>query len=327
MKNMKYDIVALGELLVDFSQRSINQKGNPIMEVSPGGAPCNLLSMATKLGSKCAFIGKVGNDYFGSKLREGLIQQGIECKGLILDDKASTTLAFVHEDSDGKHYFSFSRKPGADTMLRPEEVETELIKEASIFHFGSVSFSNSPSREATEFAIQIAEKAGCLLTFDANIRHNMWDDDTLLMKYVQYGLAHCQVLKVSDEELKEMYPNLDMKQAVQRMKEEYSGIDLILVTCGVEGNHAFGRDFAANVPAIPALQVADTTGAGDSFFGSCVHFLADKPEGRFEKQYVEKAMRYGSSAASIIVSREGSLFEMPTKKEVEKNLNGIELSK
>lgn len=320
MNIKKYDIIALGEVLVDMSQCGISERNNAILEASAGGAPANMLSMASKLGSKCAFIGKVGDDYLGHELQARLEQQGIDCNGLVYDKRYATTIAFVHIDDSGNRSFSFCRKPGADAMLETRDIRKDLIENATFFHFGTVSFSSKKACEATKEAIKIAKKAGCFLSFDVNIRHNMWEDETELNSSIDFGMKNCNVLKVSDEEIIEILNIKDVEKAAAVLAEKYPNIDLIFVTCGEKGTYIKGKDFSGKVRAMSIGKVIDTTGAGDTFFGTCIHFLAQNPKGRFEPEYVIQAARYGSAASGLIVARMGSMSQMPSKEEVEQVL-------
>ena len=197
----KYDVVALGELLIDFTENGKSNQGNPLFEANPGGAPCNVLAMLTKLGHKTAFIGKVGEDFFGEQLRDVITEVGIDAKGLCTDKEIHTTLAMVHTYPDGDRDFSFYRNPGADMMLNKTEVQAELIKETKIFHFGTLSMTHEGVREATKEAIRIAEESGAVISFDPNLRPPLWNSLDEAKEQVLYGLAHCHILKISDNEI------------------------------------------------------------------------------------------------------------------------------
>ena len=196
-----YDVTALGELLIDFTESGISSQGNPLLEVNPGGAPCNVLSMLQKLGHKTVFIGKVGNDDFGNLLAEAIADCGIENRGLLRDDKVHTTLAFVHTHKDGDRSFSFYRKPGADVCLKAEELDRELLESCRIFHFGTLSLTDEPVRTATRAAVKAAKDAGAILSFDPNLREPLWDDLNEAKRQIAWGLAQCDILKISDNEV------------------------------------------------------------------------------------------------------------------------------
>ena len=197
----KYDVVALGELLIDFTENGKSNQGNPLFEANPGGAPCNVLAMLTKLGHKTAFIGKVGGDFFGEQLRDAITEVGIDADGLCTDKEIHTTLAMVHTDPDGDRDFSFYRNPGADMMLNKEEICEDIIKETKIFHFGTLSMTHEEVREATKEAIRIAEESGAVISFDPNLRPPLWNSLDEAKEQVLYGLKHCHILKISDNEI------------------------------------------------------------------------------------------------------------------------------
>ena len=195
MNNRSYDVTALGELLIDFTENGTSSQGNPIMEANPGGAPCNVLAMLERLGKKTAFIGKVGKDMFGNQLKAAVEEVGIDTKALIMDKEVHTTLAFVHTYPDGDRDFSFYRNPGADMMLTQEEVPDDLIRDSRIFHFGTLSSTHEGVRKATRHAIEVAKDAGCIITFDPNLRPPLWKSLEDARVEIEYGLTKCDVLK------------------------------------------------------------------------------------------------------------------------------------
>ncbi len=194
MQNIKYDVVALGELLVDFTQNGLSEQGNLLFEANPGGAPANVLAMLRKLGKNCAFIGKVGQDSFGDMLAATVQEAGIDISSLRRDPEIPTTLAVVHTFPNGDRDFSFYRKPGADIMLRPDELDEEMLKSCRIFHFGTLSLTDEPCKSATIRAWEIAKEAGALISFDPNLRPPLWPDDKSAKEAIQWGLARCDVL-------------------------------------------------------------------------------------------------------------------------------------
>ena len=244
----KYDVVAMGELLIDFTQNGYSEQGNPIFEANPGGAPCNVLAMLQKLGRKTAFIGKVGQDGFGLQLEKALKETGISTEGLCFDKEVHTTLAVVQKKEDGDRDFSFYRKPGADMMLRKEEVKEELIRNAKIFHYGSLSLTDEPVRTATVRAIEAAEKAGIWISFDPNLRKPLWESEELAKEQIRYGLGHCNILKISDDELVWFTGEQDYEKAIQQLRVEFQ-IPLILLSLGKAGSRAYCGEERAEVPA------------------------------------------------------------------------------
>ena len=198
---MKYDVTALGELLIDLTQNGMSEQGNPILEANPGGAPCNVLALLSKMGNKAAFIGKVGKDGFGEQLTAGLKETGICTEGLLYDENVHTTLAVVHTYADGDRDFSFYRNPGADMMLRPEEVNEQIIRNSKIFHFGSLSMTDEPVRSAHLHALKVAEEAGVLRSYDPNLRPPLWPDLDTAKENILELMGHCDILKISDNEI------------------------------------------------------------------------------------------------------------------------------
>ena len=259
MKTCQYDVVALGELLIDFTENGVSQQGNPVMEANPGGAPCNVLAMLAKLGHQTAFIGKVGRDMFGTQLKNTLLATGIGIDGLVMDDAIHTTLAFVHTLLDGDREFSFYRNPGADMMLTPEEVDVSLIQNSRIFHFGTLSMTHASCRKATEKALQLAKEAGCVISFDPNLREPLWETLDMAKEQVLYGLQFCNVLKISDNEIQWLTGEQDYDKGVAWIKERFD-IPLILVSLGKEGSMAYSKSHFARVPAFIQEDTIETTG-------------------------------------------------------------------
>ena len=264
MTEKKYDVTALGELLIDFTENGSSSQGNVLMEANPGGAPCNVLAMLAKLGRQTAFIGKVGQDRFGRLLREVIESVGIDAGGLISDKEVHTTLAFVHTYPDGDRDFSFYRSPGADMMLNKEEICEDIIKETKIFHFGTLSMTHEEVREATKEAIRIAEESGAVISFDPNLRPPLWNSLDEAKEQVLYGLKHCHILKISDNEIQWLTGEEDYTAGVNWIRERYQ-IPLILVSMGKEGSRAYYNGMM--IEAKPFLQknTIETTGAGDTF--------------------------------------------------------------
>ena len=225
----KYDVTALGELLIDFTENGISSQGNPVMEANPGGAPCNVLAMLNRLGHKAAFIGKIGQDMFGDQLEKALLEVGIETRGLKKDEEVHTTLAFVHTLEDGDREFSFYRKPGADMMLSCEDLDEDLIKNSTIFHYGSLSMTDEPCKSAQKKAVEIAEEAGCLMSFDPNLREPLWSSLDDAHREIEYGMQHCNILKISDNEIQWFTGKEDFDEGIAVIKEKYD-IPLILLS-------------------------------------------------------------------------------------------------
>lgn len=311
----KNKVVTLGELLIDFTENGISKQGNPLLEANPGGAPCNVLAMLTKLGVSTAFIGKVGKDQFGKMLRQKIEAMGIDARYLYEDEKIHTTLAFVHTYEDGDRDFSFYRNPGADMMLTEDEIPDSLIQTADIFHFGTLSMTHEGVRNATKRAVAVAKKAGCLISFDPNLRPPLWDSLEEAKEQTAYGLEHCDILKISDNEVQWFTGKEDYDEGIRMIQEKYK-IPLIVLSMGKEGSRAYyGKSRVEEKPFLQENTI-ETTGAGDTF-GACIlnYVLEHGLEHLAEKQLSEMLI-FANAAASIITTRKGALCVMPEKEQI-----------
>lgn len=311
----KYDVTALGELLIDFTENGVSGQGNPLFEANPGGAPCNVLAMLTKLGHKTAFIGKVGDDFFGKQLKEAIEEVGIDSTGLCMDKEIHTTLAMVHTYPDGDRDFSFYRNPGADMMLRESEVKEELIKESKLFHFGTLSMTHEDVRKATKKAIQIAEDAGNIISFDPNLREPLWNSLDEAKEQILYGLSHCHILKISDNEIQWLTGQEDYTDGVKWILERYQ-IPLILVSMGKEGSRAYYGGKMVEVKPFIQKNTIETTGAGDTFCGCVLHYICEHGLENLTEENLFEMLQFANAAASIITTRKGALRVMPEEKEI-----------
>lgn len=311
----KYDVTALGELLIDFTENGESGQGNPLFEANPGGAPCNVLAMLTKLGHKTAFIGKVGDDFFGKQLKEAIEEVGIDSKGLCMDKEIHTTLAMVHTYPDGDRDFSFYRNPGADMMLKESEVKEELIKESKLFHFGTLSMTHEEVRKATKKAIQIAEEAGDIISFDPNLREPLWNSLDEAKEQILYGLSHCHILKISDNEIQWLTGLEDYTDGVKWILERYQ-IPLILVSMGKEGSRAYYGGKMVEVKPFIQKNTIETTGAGDTFCGCVLHYICEHGLDNLTEENLFEMLQFANAAASIITTRKGALRVMPEEKEI-----------
>ncbi|MCR5746301.1 MAG: carbohydrate kinase [Lachnospiraceae bacterium] len=318
----KYDVVALGELLIDMTQNGITQQDNALYEANPGGAPCNVLAMLKKLGHKVGFIGKVGDDIFGHELKKVIKNIGIDDRGLVVDKDARTTLAFVKTFEDGDRDFSFYRNPGADMMLKKSDVDMDMVRDTRLFHFGTLSMTHEGVREATLYAVKEAKKAGAIISLDPNIREPLWKSMDEAKEQVLEAMKYCDILKISDNEIEWLTGEKDYTDAVMRIYENYA-IPLILVSLGKNGSMAFykkdpdGKDYI-KVEAEPFIQnnTIETTGAGDTFGGCILHFVLKKGLQNIEEEDLNKMLRYANAAASIITTRRGALRVMPDFDEI-----------
>ena len=312
---MKYDVTALGELLIDFTHNGASGQGNPVFEANPGGAPCNVLSMLSRFGHKTAFIGKVGNDMFGRMLADAIAECGIDAGALRFDAEVSTTLAFVHKLENGDRDFSFYRNPGADMMLRADEIPESVIAQSKIFHFGTLSMTHPGVAEATRRAISIAEENRVIRSFDPNLRPPLWKDLEDAKKAVRYGLAHCDVLKISDNEIQWLTGETDFTAGVNALRSEFD-IPLILVSMGPDGSRAYTKDLMVEVPAQINPDTIETTGAGDTFCACVLHDVLENGLACFTKERLERMLALANAAASLVTTRRGALRVMPTPEEI-----------
>ncbi len=311
----KYDVIALGELLIDFTESGISPQGNQLFEANPGGAPCNVLAMLSKLGKKTAFIGKVGDDMFGRQLSDTVKSVGICTDGLVVDKSVPTTLAFVHTLAGGEREFSFIRNPGADMMLTEDEVNTDLIKQSKIFHFGTLSSTHSDVRKATRFAIDTAIKSGALISFDPNLREPLWDNLDNAKTEIEYGFSKCNILKISDNEIEFTLGHNDYDKASNQLFEKYPNIQLIFITLGDNGSCAYTRNAKEKAPIYPAMTI-EKTGAGDTFFGCALSFVLDNEISLFDDITFKKILQFANAGASIITTKKGALKVMPSKEDI-----------
>lgn len=311
----KYDAAALGELLIDFTESGISSQGNPVYEANPGGAPCNVLAMLNKLGRKTAFIGKVGDDIFGNKLKTVLNGLGIDTSNLVMDRDVRTTLAFVETLPDGDRDFSFYRNPGADMMLKKEELREDILKEAEIFHFGTLSMTHEEVRGATRRAVDLAKKSGALISFDPNLRPPLWNSLEDAKEQASYGFSRCDILKISDNEIRWFTGEEDFDAGVRKLKDRYD-IPLIMLTMGSEGSRTYYRDL--RIEAAPFLQAStvETTGAGDTFGACCLHFVLKYGLRNLDERKLTEMLNFANAAASIVTTRKGALRVMPDVGEI-----------
>ena len=311
---MNYDVTALGELLIDLTQNGMSEQGNPIMEANPGGAPCNVLACLSKMGHKTAFIGKVGKDGFGEQLTAGLVETGISTEGLMYDEAVHTTLAVVHTFADGDRDFSFYRNPGADMMLRAEEVNEEIIENSKIFHFGSLSMTDEPCRSAHLHALEVAEKAGVLRSYDPNLRPPLWPNLEVAKENILELMGHCDILKISDNEIQWLSGKEDYDEGIAWLRERYD-IPLIFLTLGKDGSRAYCGEVRTEQAGFK-MNTIETTGAGDTFFGSVLHHILTKGFRPYTKEELDEMLRFANAAAALVTTRRGALRVMPSEEEI-----------
>ena len=310
------DVVALGELLIDFTCVSSDEAGFPTMAAHPGGAPANFLAALSAFGAKTALLGKVGNDAFGKLLIAACEKAGIKTRGIVTADDVFTTLAFVTLDESGDREFSFSRKPGADTQLRFEELDLSLMDDAKVFHFGTLSLTDEPARTATAEAVAYAKAHGKLITFDPNLRKPLWRDLDAAKEQMLWGLRQADVVKISDEEVAFLF-DLSPADGAKHILEHF-GCTLVFVTCGANGCYFRNAIACGHVDALQGISVVDTTGAGDIFGGSALYQILQtgvSPDALTESQ-LREIVRFACTAAGLSTTRHGGISSVPTLEEV-----------
>ena len=301
-----YDVVALGELLIDFAPHSVNEAGYPVLSANPGGAPGNFLAALTKYGCRTAMIGKVGDDAFGKALVKTLEDAGIDARGIRIDPNVFTTLAFVSLDASGNRDFSFARKPGADTCLTPEEVDEELIADAKVFHFGTLSLTDEPAAGATRHAIELAKRHGALISLDPNLRKPLWKREEDAREAIEWSLHQADIVKISDEEIDWLW-GFSPEEGAEKLLREY-GVSLVYATLGPKGCYAANGTNRVTVQSPSGIHVVDTTGAGDIFGGSAM------------SQFISRIVSFACTAASLSTQTHGGIASVPEYSDVTRKM-------
>ena len=315
----KYDIVALGELLIDFTEYGVSKQGNPVWEANPGGAPCNVLAMMKRLGKSAAFIGKIGNDVYGRQLESAVKEVGIDPAGLVFDNEVHTTLAVVHKLPNGDRDFSFYRNPGADVMLTEDEIDYSLLSSTKVFHFGTLSMTHEGVEQATKAAVKAAKLSGALVSFDPNFRPPLWNSEQKMLEAAVWGMGVCDILKISDNEIDLLTGEKDIEKAIAIIRHDYPNIRLLCVTMGGEGSYCSYKDMLVFVPAF-RVNTVETTGAGDTY-GACVlNYVVDHGIEALTEDNLREMMTFAGAAAALVTTRKGALRVMPTLEEIEKTI-------
>lgn len=316
METKRFDVVALGELLIDFTENGLSGQGNTLFEANPGGAPCNVLAMLKKLGRSCAFIGKVGEDMFGLLLQDVAAEAGICMDYLVFDKDVRTTLAFVKTLPGGDRDFSFYRNPGADMMLTEEELPVEAIADCRIFHFGTLSMTHEGVRTATRKAIDLAKQSGALISFDPNLRPPLWNSLEEARAQIEYGLARCDILKIADNELEFMTGETNFDRGAAILRAKYPNIRLFNVTAGADGSYSYYEDKRVFVPACKLDGVIETTGAGDTFCACVLNYVLEHGPDGLTSDDLAQMLRFANTAAYLVTTRKGAIRSMPEQTEV-----------
>lgn len=311
-----FDVVALGEFLIDFTCNGVSPQGNPMYEANPGGAPCNVLAMLAKLGKRTAFVGKVGGDQFGALLRGTGLDAGISMDALVMDPAAHTTLAFVKTAENGDRDFSFYRDPGADTLLTADEVPEELIAGTRVFHFGSLSLTGEPVRSATQKAVSLARESGAVISFDPNLRPPLWDSLDHAREQIAWGLGQCDVVKIADNELEFMTGETDFDKGAAILRAKYPNIKLFNVTAGPDGSYSYYSGLRMYVPACKLGGVIETTGAGDTFCACVLNYLLEHDLDHLTEEDLSRMLRFANTAAYLVTTKRGAIRSMPEPEQI-----------
>jgi len=312
----RFDVIALGELLIDFTENGLSGQGNPLLEANPGGAPCNVLAMLQKLGKRTAFVGKVGRDMFGAQLRAVTEDAGICMDYLLEDPRVHTTLAFVKTFPNGDRDFSFYRDPGADMMLTAEELPEEALREARIFHFGTLSMTHPEVRMATKKAVALAKDAGALISFDPNLRPPLWNSLEEAREQIAWGLGQCDILKIADNEVEFMTGETDFDRAAAVLKERFPNIRVLNVTAGADGSFCYYGGDQVFVPAFRLGGTIETTGAGDTFCACVLNYVLENGIEGLKEGDLRQMLRFANAAAYLVTTKKGAILSMPDRAQI-----------
>ena len=320
MKRTNIDVVALGELLIDFTDGGLSVQGNPLFEANPGGAPCNVLAMLKKLDKRCAFVGKVGDDIFGRQLREVVEAAGIDLSALVMARDVRTTLAIVKTFENGDRDFSFYRNPGADMMLTADELPHDMLGGCRVFHFGTLSMTHDGVRESTKQAVALAKDSGALISFDPNLRPPLWDNLEQARAQISWGLAHSDIVKISDNEVEFMTGQTDFDQGAAILRAQFPNIRLLNITAGPDGSYAFYQDKRVFVPSFCLGGTIETTGAGDTFCACALNFVLEHGLDDLSEDDLRRMLRFANAAAYLVTTRKGAIRSMPDREQVDELL-------
>mgnify|MGYP003374471409 CR=1 FL=1 len=320
MEDKKCDITTFGEILIDFTSQKPNEDGQMLYARNPGGAPANVAVAARRLGARTAFLGKAGKDMHGEFLRSVLEKEQVDTRGLLLDEKFFTTLAFVEVQESGERTFSFARKPGADTNIQKEELNLDILDHTMIFHVGSLSLTDQPARDTTFYAVERAKKNGSIISYDPNYRASLWRDEETAKIQMRSLIPYADIVKISDEETELLTGYKQVEEAAKFLHQQ--GVAVVAVTMGEHGAYIYNKDGGVKVPGFAARQIGDTNGAGDSFWGGFLYRIcyAGKQLKDLTKEELEEYVRFGNAVASLCVEKRGAIPAMPTLIEVEERL-------
>lgn len=310
-------VVALGEILIDFLQKKDDENKSEILyKLNPGGAPLNVLAALKKMNVDSSFVGCVGKDNFGTFLKEFVLKMGINPHNIQETNKASTTLAFVHLDDKGDRSFTFYRNPGADELIDKEKIDKNILDKAKVFHFGSLSLINEMAREATYFMKNLAKEKGILISYDPNLRENLWPDLDLAKTRILEGMKDVDILKISEEELEFLFKSKELIKNAKELIKTYN-IKLIDVTSGEKGCTLVTKNFNVNIDGIK-VKAVDTTGAGDSHLGAILGSILKNNFDIHNLSYdnLHKLGSFANKYSAIVTTKYGSASSMPSLDEV-----------
>lgn len=315
-----YDITTFGEILIDFTAQNINEDGQMLYARNPGGAPANVAVAASRLGAHTAFIGKAGEDMHGEFLRSVLEKENVDTKGMLLDKNYFTTLAFVEVNETGERTFSFARKPGADTKIQKEEIDVDILDQTNIFHVGSLSLTDQPARDTTFYAVKRAKNKGSIISYDPNYRSSLWENEETAKKHMRSLIPYIDIMKISDEETGLLTDHENVMEAAKALYRQ--GVKVAVVTLGGNGAYIYNKEGGCVVPGFTVEHVADTNGAGDSFWGGFLYKISrsGKKIDNLTLEELTEYARFGNAVASLCVEKKGAIPAMPELSQVEKRL-------
>lgn len=315
-----YDITVFGEILIDFTSQGTNEDGQMLYARNPGGAPANVAVAAGRLGAHTAFIGKAGKDMHGKFLCSVLQKENVDTKGLLLDEKYFTTLAFVEVNESGERTFSFARKPGADTKIQKEEIEVDVLDYTNIFHVGSLSLTDQPARDTTFYAVKRAKNKGSIISYDPNYRESLWKDKETAMQHMRSLIPYVDLMKISDEETELLTDCKDIQEAAEALYRQ--GVKIVVITLGGKGAYIYCKEGGCMISGFTVKHVEDTNGAGDSFWGGFLYRIgaSGKQPDKLTKQELAEFVRFGNAVASLCVEKKGAIPAMPKLPQVKERL-------
>ncbi|AES67774.1 putative fructokinase [Medicago truncatula] len=309
-------IVSFGEMLIDFvpTVSGVSLAEAPGFLKAPGGAPANVAIAVSRLGGKAAFVGKLGDDEFGHMLAGILKENGVVAEGITFDQGARTALAFVTLRADGEREFMFYRNPSADMLLKPEELNLELIRSAKVFHYGSISLIVEPCRSAHLKALEVAKEAGCLLSYDPNLRLPLWPSADEARKQILSIWEKADLIKVSDNEL-EFLTGSDKIDDATALTLWHPNLKLLLVTLGEHGARYYTKNFHGQVDGFK-VNTVDTTGAGDSFVGALLAKIVDDQAILEDESRLREVLKFANACGAITTTKKGAIPALPKEEDV-----------